>query len=140
MLGKKKKNDVKEKAVRATKEAKAEKQETKAHSKQQVIFSDMDTYLFGKGRHYEIYKKLGAHPSVENGKNGYFFAVWAPNAQSVSVVGDFNNWDSQTHPMQGPNEVGIWTLFIPGLKEGDIYKYYICVAYLFSCIYTQNLQ
>ncbi|MBO6137171.1 MAG: 1,4-alpha-glucan branching protein GlgB, partial [Lachnospiraceae bacterium] len=127
MLEKKKKSEKISKLVKPAKEKKAEKKEAKeaAVSKEQVFFSDMDTYLFGKGRHYEIYKKLGAHPSVENGKDGYFFAVWAPNAQSVSVVGDFNEWDSQVNPMQGPNDVGIWTAFIPGLKEGSIYKYYI---------------
>ena len=127
MLEKKKKSEKKVKPAKAAGTVRAEKKEVKEtrQSREQIIFSDMDIYLFGKGRHYEIYKKLGAHPSVENGKEGYFFAVWAPNAQSVSVVGDFNEWDSQVNPMQGPNDVGIWTAFIPGLKEGSIYKYYI---------------
>ena len=127
MLEKKKKSEKNSKPVKAVKETKTEKKETKEVKavQEQVFFSDVDSYLFGKGRHYEIYKKLGSHPSVENGKEGYFFAVWAPNAKSVSVVGDFNEWDSQVNPMEGPNDVGIWTTFIPGLKEGSIYKYYI---------------
>ncbi|MCR5625775.1 MAG: 1,4-alpha-glucan branching protein GlgB [Lachnospiraceae bacterium] len=90
-----------------------------------VVFSDMDVYLFGQGTHYDIYKKLGSHPSVHKGKKGYHFAVWAPNALSVSIVGNFNDWNPDTHPMEKPNEVGIWTLFIPELTEGEVYKYYI---------------
>ena len=115
----------KTKTEKKPKTAAAVKSPKTAGAGEQVIFSDMDAYLFGKGRHYDIYKKLGSHPSVENGEEGFFFGVWAPNAQSVSVVGDFNGWDPQANPMQGPNDVGIWTLFIPHLKEGDIYKYYI---------------
>ena len=59
-----------------------------------------DRYLFGEGTHYEIYNKLGAHPKTFDGKDGYYFAVWAPHAASVSVVGDFNNWDPNACPMQ----------------------------------------
>ncbi len=91
----------------------------------QVFFSEMDAYLFGKGIHYDIYQKLGSHVSTENGQKGYYFAVWAPNAQSVSVVGDFNDWNPEAARMKGPNDVGIWELFIPGLNEGELYKYYI---------------
>lgn len=60
-----------------------------------------DRYLFGEGTHYEIYNKLGAHPKMFNGKTGYYFAVWAPHAASVSVVGDFNNWDPDALPHAG---------------------------------------
>ena len=91
-------------------------------AKEPVFISDMDAYLFGKGRHY---KKLGAHPSCEDGKDGYFFAVWAPNAIYVSVVGDFNGWRTDDNPMTKMEEIGIWTCFIPGVQEGALYKYHI---------------
>ena len=71
-----------------------------------------DRYLFGEGTHYEIYNKLGAHPKTFNGKTGYYFAVWAPHAASVSVVGDFNNWDPDACPMQVLETSGIYERFI----------------------------
>ena len=85
--------------------------------------SELDTYLFAKGRHYEIYEKMGAHLAEEDGKAGTYFSVWAPNARSVSVVGDFNNWDRSAHPMQPVQRSGIWDTFVPGVKAGDLYKF-----------------
>ena len=85
--------------------------------------SELDTYLFAKGRHYEIYEKMGAHLAEEDGKAGTYFSVWAPNARSVSVVGDFNNWDRTAHPMQPVQQSGIWDIFGPGVKAGDLYKF-----------------
>ena len=85
--------------------------------------SELDTYLFAKGRHYEIYEKMGAHLAEEDGKAGTYFSVWAPNARSVSVVGDFNNWDRTAHPMQPVQQSGIWDIFVPGVKAGDLYKF-----------------
>ena len=85
--------------------------------------SELDTYLFAKGRHYEIYEKMGAHLAEEDGKAGTYFSVWAPNARSVSVVGDLNNWDRTAHPMQPVQQSGIWDIFVPGVKAGDLYKF-----------------
>ena len=84
-----------------------------------------DSYLFGEGTHYEIYNKLGAHPKTFDGKDGYYFAVWAPHAASVSVVGDFNNWDPDACPMQVLETSGIYERFIPGIKPGELYKFAI---------------
>ena len=84
-----------------------------------------DRYLFGEGTHYEIYNKLGAHPKTFDGKTGYYFAVWAPHAASVSVVGDFNNWDSDACPMQVLETSGIYERFVPGIKPGELYKFAI---------------
>ena len=84
-----------------------------------------DRYLFGEGTHYEIYNKLGAHPKTFDGKTGYYFAVWAPHAASVSVVGDFNNWDPDACPMQVLETSGIYERFIPGIKPGELYKFAI---------------
>ena len=85
--------------------------------------SELDTYLFAKGTHYEIYEKMGAHLAEEDGKAGTYFSVWAPNARSVSVVGDFNNWDRTAHPMQPVQQSGIWDIFVLGVKAGDLYKF-----------------
>ena len=90
-----------------------------------VFISKDDEFLFGKGTHYDIYKKLGAHPSMEKGKNGFFFAVWAPNAASVHVIGTFNNWNETISPMVREDESGIFQLFIPGVGTGELYKYMI---------------
>ncbi len=84
-----------------------------------------DCYLFGKGIHYEIYNKLGAHETEIDGVKGTYFAVWAPHAVNVSVVGDFNGWVGFDHNMKMENESGIWELFIPGIGEGELYKYAI---------------
>ena len=92
---------------------------------QKVFISEADEYLFGQGTHYEIYEKLGAHPSEENGKKGFFFAVWAPNAADVHVVGDFNGWDENANPMGKTKGGNIWTAFIPGVGIGSLYKFLI---------------
>ncbi len=92
---------------------------------QRVFISEDDEYLFGQGTHYEIYEKLGAHPSEEKGKKGYFFAVWAPNAADVHVVGDFNGWDESADQMKKTKTGNIWTLFIPGVGIGALYKFLI---------------
>ena len=97
----------------------------KTPKKQKIEISQMDAYLFGNGRNYEIYKKLGAHPSCEDGKDGYFFAVWAPNAKYVSLVGDINEWRPDANPMTRMEDIGIWTCFIPDMEENSLYKYYI---------------
>ena len=91
-----------------------------------VFISEADAYLFGQGTHYDIYKKLGAHPSQKNGEKGYFFGVWAPNAAQVYVIGDFNEWKDESNPMVRMEESdGIWTAFIPGVREGSLYKFLI---------------
>lgn len=89
------------------------------------IISEMDRYLFGQGTHYEIYEKLGAHPMTLDGKRGVYFAVWAPHAASVSLVGDFNNWEPESHPMTLLETSGIYEIFVPSLKEGNLYKFAI---------------
>ena len=86
-------------------------------------FSDLDMYYFGQATHYDIYKKLGAHPITEDGKKGVYFAVWAPNAAKVSVVGEFNGWQDGVNEMKRLEPMGIFELFIPGIKEGDLYKF-----------------
>lgn len=88
-------------------------------------FSDLDQYLFGEGNHHALYRKLGAHPEVHQGISGVRFAVWAPNAQRVSVVGDFNFWDGRRHALQRLGSSGIWELFVPGLGVGNLYKFEI---------------
>lgn len=89
-----------------------------------VITKD-DLYLFAESNHYEIYKKLGAHPMTINGVKGTLFAVWAPHARRVSVVGDFNMWDGRLHPMRVLGSSGVHELFIPGIGEGTVYKFLI---------------
>ncbi len=84
-----------------------------------------DCYLFGQGTHYEIYNKLGAHLVTRNGRKGVYFAVWAPHAVNVSVIGEFNDWIGFDHNMEMNNESGIWELFVPDVKEGCAYKYVI---------------
>ena len=87
--------------------------------------SEFDLYLFHQGTNYHAYEMLGAHFLTQDGKDGVRFAVWAPHAKSVSVVGDFNDWDTRCHPMQRIGDGEIWEAFIEGVKEGDIYKYAI---------------
>ena len=86
---------------------------------------ELDQYLFGQGNHYEIYQKMGAHKVIVDGQEGVYFAVWAPNARRVAVVGDFNDWDFEADYMERQDPMGIYTLFIPGIKEGDLYKFCI---------------
>jgi len=87
--------------------------------------SDYDLYLFGEGNHHRIYRKLGAHPEVVDGTRGTRFAVWAPNAERVSVVGPFNLWDGRRHPLQVRGSSGVWELFVPDVDAGMPYKYEI---------------
>jgi 1,4-alpha-glucan branching enzyme len=89
------------------------------------VLGDMDIYLFNEGTHYEVYKKLGAHVIEHEGVRGTHFAVWAPNAQRVSVVGDFNHWDGRVHPMRKMIPAGIWEIFLPEVGEGTHYKFEI---------------
>lgn len=92
---------------------------------EKVFISEADQYLFAQGTHYDIYKKLGAHVSEENGKKGMYFAVWAPNAKAVHVIGTFNNWDETAHPLEKLGPGGIYSTFIPGVKTGELYKFLI---------------
>ncbi len=87
--------------------------------------SNYDLHLLGEGTHYKAYEKIGAHPLVVDGVPGVAFAVWAPNARRVSVVGDFNQWDGRSHPMRCHPGNGIWEIFVPGLAEGARYKFEI---------------
>ena len=89
------------------------------------LLSEFDLHLMGEGRHYDTYDKLGAHLRTLEGVRGVHFAVWAPSARRVSVVGDFNRWDGRVHPMRSRGSSGIWELFIPELAEGAVYKYEI---------------
>ena len=82
-----------------------------------VFISEADQYVFGQGTHYEIYKKLGAHFCKKGNKKGVFFAVWAPNAKEVYVIGEFNDWNETAAPMEKIGEIGIFTTFIEGVKE-----------------------
>jgi 1,4-alpha-glucan branching enzyme len=86
---------------------------------------EIDLHLFGEGKHERIYEKLGAHLTTHEGQLGVAFAVWAPNARRVSVVGNFNSWDSSKHVMRSVGNAGVWELFIPKLKAGELYKYAI---------------
>ena len=98
----------------------AEKNKTKAYE-----IGELDHYLFGQGTHYEIYKKLGAHIVNDGEKQGVYFAVWAPHAEKVSVVGEFNDWDADKNPMKREEPRGIYTCFVPDVQEGALYKYCI---------------
>jgi 1,4-alpha-glucan branching enzyme len=86
---------------------------------------DLDLHLVGEGRHEELYETLGAHVREIDGVSGTAFAVWAPSARSVSVVGDFNGWDGRLHPMRSMGPTGVWELFVPGAQQGQRYKYEI---------------
>jgi len=89
------------------------------------VLTDFDIHLLGEGSHLDQYERLGSHLARIDGVAGVTFAVWAPNAERVSVVGNFNHWDGRTHPMRNRGECGVWEIFIPGLTEGEIYKYEI---------------
>src|ERR1700738_2920066 len=89
------------------------------------LLSDFDLYLFNEGTHVRIYQKLGAHLLTQNGKQGVAFAVWAPNADAVSVIGEFNKWDFDATPLQQRGSSGIWEGFVPGIGQGTLYKYSI---------------
>lgn len=92
------------------------------------FITEVDRYLFGQGTHYEIYEKLGAHPKTYKNQDGMYFAVWAPHAVQVSLVGDFNGWNPDANPMSVLEDSGIWEIFIPGMGVGQLYKYAITVT------------
>ncbi|MBI5408049.1 MAG: 1,4-alpha-glucan branching protein GlgB [Nitrospirae bacterium] len=93
-------------------------------------FTDHDIYLFKEGNNFKIYDKLGSHPMIDDGLEGVYFAVWAPNAEKISVIGDFNGWDKASHPLTPRwDGSGIWEGFIPGITNGAIYKYHILSKY-----------
>ncbi|MGN0252412.1 MAG: 1,4-alpha-glucan branching protein GlgB [Oliverpabstia sp.] len=92
-------------------------------------FGEKDQYYFGQATHYDIYKKLGAHVTTVGEEKGVYFAVWAPNAARVSVVGEFNEWEPDVNPMEKTGSIGVWETFIPDIVVGDLYKY---------CIRTQD--
>lgn len=89
------------------------------------VIGELDRYLFGEARHYQLYHKLGAHPYTYRGQDGYYFAVWAPHAAAVSLVGDFNAWNPDATPMKPVADSGIYELFVPGLGVGQLYKFAI---------------
>jgi 1,4-alpha-glucan branching enzyme len=90
-----------------------------------TLLSDNDIYLFNQGSHYRLYDKLGAHLSTVGNADGVYFAVWAPNARQVSVCGDFNHWNPDSHLLRSKEQSGIWEGFIAGLSERSLYKYHI---------------
>jgi 1,4-alpha-glucan branching enzyme len=92
------------------------------------VLGDLDEHLLGEGRHRQLYNRMGAHPMVHEGVAGVAFAVWAPNARRVSVVGPFNAWDGRRNPMRLRHGVGVWELFLPGLQPGELYKYEVISA------------
>ena len=94
------------------------------------LLSDYDLHLFNEGNHNSLYEKLGAHAATVEGQRGTYFAVWAPNAYSVSVIGDFNGWNKEAHPLRTRGDSGIWEGFIPDLGHGTVYKYHVASRYL----------
>jgi 1,4-alpha-glucan branching enzyme len=93
------------------------------------VLSDFDLHLFSEGTHFRLYEKLGAHLIEHDGTSGVLFAVWAPNAERVSVIGEFNQWDGRRHPMRPRGTSGLWEIFIPGLQQRDLYKFEIKTRY-----------
>src|SRR6056297_2229974 len=87
--------------------------------------TDFDRYLFHNGKHYQSYNILGAHLCQKDGKKGARFTVWAPNARQIYITGDFNNWSASKHSLRRIKDSGLWTIFIPDIKQGDKYKYKI---------------
>ena len=103
----------------------AARRKSRAGRKSPGVLGELDRYLFGEGRHYQIYQKLGAHPLTYRGQSGYYFAVWAPHAAAVSLVGDFNSWNPDASPMTPVEDSGIYEIFVPGLSERQLYKFAI---------------
>ncbi len=103
----------------------ASRRDEKKASSFSSILTDYDFYLLGEGKHWKTYEKLGAHLRMIDGLEGVNFIVWAPNADKVSVIGDFNEWDGHKNPMFKHYPSGLWETFIPGAREGDLYKYRI---------------
>ena len=98
---------------------------SKKGNREKVFISKDDEYLFAQGTHYDIYKKLGAHPSQEEGREGMYFAVWAPGAKEVHVIGTFNDWNETSHKLQRLGPGGIYAGFFPGVGTGELYKFLI---------------
>jgi len=96
---------------------------------QSVLLTKDDLFLFNEGSHFRLYRKLGAHPVTIDGQEGSYFAVWAPDARQVFVMGDFNGWNNTSHPLSSQGQSGIWGGFIPGVTRGAIYKYHIVSRY-----------
>ena len=96
---------------------------------EQSLLSEEDLYLFNEGTHTRLWERMGAHPGTVNGVDGTFFAVWAPNAEAVSVTGDFNDWSKSSHPLKAREKSGIWEGFIPGIGKGTVYKYHVASRY-----------
>ena len=90
-----------------------------------TLLSAQDLHLFNEGTHYRIYQRLGSHISRVDGEDGTTFAVWAPNAREVSIVGSFNGWDPRSHILQPRGSSGIWETFVPGIGKGALYKFHI---------------
>ena len=97
--------------------------------KEATLLSEDDLYLFNEGSHFRLYEKLGAHPLTVGGKEGTYFAVWAPDAERVFVMGDFNGWNRTSHPLHPCGRSGIWEGFVPEIGKGALYKYYIVSRY-----------
>ena len=102
---------------------KTEPQKKKKQPALTGFISDLDCYLFGAGTHYDIFRKLGAHPQTYKGREGMYFAVWAPHAKAVHLTGDFNGWSPESTPMVPIAQSGIWECFYPGMKTGELYKF-----------------
>ncbi len=98
------------------------------------MLSDDDLFIFNEGSHYRLYEKLGAHSLAVDGVEGTYFAVWAPNAKQVSVMGEFNGWNKSSHPLRPKGQSGIWEGFIPGVAKGTIYKYYVVSHHRGYCV------
>ena len=94
-----------------------------------TLLTDQDLYLFNEGSHFRLYEKLGAHPLTIHGESGTYFAVWAPDAEQVFVMGDFNGWDKTSQPLHARGRSGIWEGFVPGVGKGTAYKYHIISRY-----------
>ena len=106
----------------AKKSSKEKKESTDSFS----LLTDFDVHLFKSGKHFRLYDKLGAHLASHNGEQGTYFAVWAPNARAISVIGNFNHWQDGHHKLNPRwDESGIWEGFFPGLAKGEVYKYAI---------------
>jgi 1,4-alpha-glucan branching enzyme len=93
-----------------------------------------DLYLFNEGSHFRLFDKLGAHQLTVNGATGTYFAVWAPNAERVSVIGTFNDWEPDRHPLRMRDSSGIWEAFLPGVGKGALYKYQVHSRFLGYCV------
>ena len=98
---------------------------TASQEKSSALLTSYDLHLFNEGKHNRLYEKFGAHLTEVDGKRGVYFAVWAPDAERISVVGDFNDWNTDSHPMASRGGSGVWDVFIPAIGKGAVYKYHI---------------